>query len=67
MDMSEGLTRGLDAIALGSPISVPVGEKVLGRIFNVIGDLIDEGEEEKFDKNGRFIEIRRHLKIKAQK
>ncbi len=50
MDMSEGLTRGLDAIALGSPISVPVGEKVLGRIFNVIGDLIDEGEEEKFDK-----------------
>lgn len=33
MDMSEGLTRGLSATALGSPIKVPVGEKVLGRIF----------------------------------
>ncbi|WP_072237819.1 F0F1 ATP synthase subunit beta, partial [Campylobacter coli] len=36
--------------ALGAPISVPVGEKVLGRIFNVTGDLIDEGEEISFDK-----------------
>ncbi len=44
MDMSEGLKRGLEATALGSPIKVPVGEEVLGRIFNVIGDVIDEGE-----------------------
>lgn len=51
MDMSEGLTRGLEAKALGAPISVPVGEKVLGRIFNVIGDLIDEGEGINFDKH----------------
>jgi len=50
MDMSEGLTRGLEARALGAPISVPVGEKVLGRIFNVVGDLIDEGEGVEFDK-----------------
>lgn len=50
MDMSEGLTRGLEAVALGSPIKVPVGEKVLGRIFNVVGDLIDEGESVDFDK-----------------
>ena len=50
MDMSEGLTRGLEAKALGAPISVPVGEKVLGRIFNVVGDLIDEGEGINFDK-----------------
>ncbi|RAZ51401.1 F0F1 ATP synthase subunit beta [Campylobacter hyointestinalis] len=50
MDMSEGLTRGLEATALGAPISVPVGEKVLGRIFNVVGDLIDEGENETFEK-----------------
>ncbi|OUT19619.1 F0F1 ATP synthase subunit beta [Campylobacter concisus] len=50
MDMSEGLTRGLEAKALGTPISVPVGEKVLGRIFNVVGDLIDEGEGINFDK-----------------
>ena len=50
MDMSEGLIRGLEATALGAPISVPVGEKVLGRIFNVVGDLIDEGEGVEFDK-----------------
>ena len=49
MDMSDGLTRGLEVVALGAPISVPVGEKVLGRIFNVTGDLIDEGEEENFE------------------
>ncbi len=44
MDMSEGLTRGVTAKALGEPIKVPVGKEVLGRIFNVIGDVIDEGE-----------------------
>ena len=43
MDMSEGLTRGAAAIATGSPIKVPVGEEVLGRILNVIGDAIDGG------------------------
>ncbi len=67
MDMTDGLVRGLKAEALGAPISVPVGEKVLGRIFNVTGDLIDEGEEISFDKNGQFIEIHQLLKIKAQK
>ncbi|BEJ72470.1 F0F1 ATP synthase subunit beta [Campylobacter coli] len=50
MDMTDGLVRGFKAEALGAPISVPVGEKVLGRIFNVTGDLIDEGEEVAFDK-----------------
>ncbi|EAI7725895.1 F0F1 ATP synthase subunit beta [Campylobacter jejuni] len=50
MDMTDGLVRGLKAEALGAPISVPVGEKVLGRIFNVTGDLIDEREEISFDK-----------------
>ncbi len=45
MDLSEGLKRGQKVKALGSPIKVPVGKEVLGRIFNVIGDVIDEGEE----------------------
>lgn len=45
MDTSDGLSRGLEAVALGSPISVPVGPEVLGRIFNVVGDAIDDGEE----------------------
>jgi len=43
MDMTEGLTRGQECVATGSPIKVPVGEAVLGRIFNVIGDPVDEG------------------------
>lgn len=51
MDMTDGLVRGLSAQATGNPISVPVGEKVLGRIFNVTGDLIDEGEAVNFDKH----------------
>lgn len=49
MEMSDGLKRGTKALSLGQPISVPVGPKVLGRIFNVIGDLVDEGKEEEFD------------------
>ncbi|QKJ23889.1 F0F1 ATP synthase subunit beta [Poseidonibacter lekithochrous] len=44
MDMTEGLTRGQECNATGGPIKVPVGEEVLGRIFNVIGDPVDEGE-----------------------
>ena len=39
---TDGLVRGMDAIATGAPISVPVGEKTLGRLFNVLGDPIDE-------------------------
>ncbi len=45
MDMTEGLVRGQDAQATGAPIKVPVGEKVLGRIFNVIGETIDGKEQ----------------------
>ncbi len=44
MDMTEGLVRGMKCISTGEPIKVPVGEKVLGRIFNVIGEPVDEGE-----------------------
>ena len=38
MDATEGLQRGLTANALGAPITVPVGEVALGRIFNVVGE-----------------------------
>ena len=41
MSSSEGLVRGTEVINTGAPISVPVGEKVLGRIFNVTGDTVD--------------------------
>lgn len=42
MSSTEGLKRGMQVTATGSPISVPVGEGVLGRIFNVTGDPTDE-------------------------
>ena len=42
MSSTEGLKRGMKAIATGAPISVPVGEAVLGRVFNVLGDPVDE-------------------------
>ena len=41
---TDGLVRGMDAIATGAPISVPVGENTLGRMFNVLGNPIDEIE-----------------------
>ena len=41
MGPTDGLVRGMDAVATGAPISVPVGENTLGRIFNVLGDPID--------------------------
>ena len=43
MDATEGLVRGQDAMDTGAGISVPVGEKTLGRILNVIGEPVDEG------------------------
>ncbi len=42
MDSTDGLARGLDVIDTGAPISVPVGKGTLGRIFNVLGDAIDD-------------------------
>lgn len=44
MGSTDGLSRGLNVVDTGAPISVPVGEKVLGRIFNVLGETIDGGE-----------------------
>ncbi len=41
MGATDGLSRGMEAIDTGKPITVPVGEKTLGRIFNVTGDPID--------------------------
>ena len=41
MDSTDGLSRGADAIASDSPIQMPIGEEINGRLFNVIGDAID--------------------------
>lgn len=45
MSSTDGLVRGLDAIDQGGPISVPVGEATLGRVFNVLGNPIDNAGE----------------------
>ena len=45
MDSTDGLARGMKVFATGSPITVPVGEKTLGRVFNVLGDPIDRKGE----------------------
>ncbi len=44
MDATDGLARGADAVDTGAPISVPVGARTLGRLWNVIGEAIDEKE-----------------------
>ena len=50
MRSTDGLKRGVEAIDLGTPISVPVGTVTLGRIFNVIGEPVDEQGDVSFDE-----------------
>src|SRR3990167_811130 len=51
MGPTDGLKRGTEVEDTGSPISVPVGEEVLGRLFNVLGDTIDQKGEVKNKKS----------------
>jgi F-type H+-transporting ATPase subunit beta len=44
MDSTDGFSRGLEVVDLGGPITVPVGEQTLGRLWNVIGEPVDKGE-----------------------
>ncbi len=53
MASTDGLVRGMEAVDTGAPISVPVGEKALGRIFNLLGDTID-GKEAISSENKRL-------------
>ncbi|MFM8573543.1 MAG: F0F1 ATP synthase subunit beta, partial [Pirellula sp.] len=46
---TDGLMRGLDCVDTGNPVSVPVGEGTLGRVFNVLGDPIDQRGDVKAD------------------
>lgn len=49
LSSTDGLSRGMEAIDSGGPIKVPVGKDVLGRIFNVIGETLDDKEPVKTD------------------
>ncbi len=51
MSPVDGMKRGMEVIATEAPITVPVGEKVLGRMFNVLGDPIDDLEKPKTEHN----------------
>jgi|TARA_B110000305_G_C19443237_1_gene643215 F-type H+/Na+-transporting ATPase subunit beta len=50
MRSTDGLSRGVEAVDLGGPISVPVGTPTLGRIFNVIGEPVDEQGDVSYDE-----------------
>ncbi len=50
MDTTDGLSRGTKVVDTGGPITVPVGRATLGRIFNLLGDTIDLGEELKVEE-----------------
>jgi len=41
MDSTDGLRRGLEVVAMGTPIKMPVGDQIKGRLFNVVGQAID--------------------------
>ena len=45
MSSTDGMSRGMDAIDTGAPIKVPVGKETLGRIFNLLGEAIDNGDD----------------------
>src|SRR3954462_12026188 len=44
MDTTDGLARGTEVVDTGGPITVPVGDVTLGRIFNLLGETIDQGD-----------------------
>tara|TARA_B100000700_G_scaffold38699_1_gene38643 strand:- start:460 stop:1965 length:1506 start_codon:yes stop_codon:yes gene_type:complete len=50
MDSTDGLTRGVEVVDSGSPITVPVGQETLGRLFDVLGNVIDGKGDVKTDK-----------------
>ena len=58
MDSTDGLNRGADVVSTGSPIQMPVGKDIYGRLFNVIGDAID-GMENLPKKDGQGLPIHR--------
>src|SRR3954453_12108554 len=55
MDATDGIPRGVDVIDTGAPITVPVGKQTLGRLWNVLGEPINEGEEGAGGAGGRPI------------
>ena len=62
MDSTDGLVRGHEVQDSGEPISVPVGEKTLGRLFDVLGNTIDQKVIAKQRKGIQFIVLHQNMK-----
>lgn len=60
---SEGLHKDMEVTATGSGIKVPVGEKTLGRLFNVLGDTIDGGEQ--LEEGGALVYPQRGTELRG--
>ena len=67
MGATDGIGRGAEVIDTGAPISVPVGPETLGRMFNVVGEVIDEKPEVKQKNYTQFIEKLQVLKANLRK
>ena len=66
MNSTDGLVRGMEASDTGAGITVPVGEKTLGRIFNVLGDTVDNLPAPETEENGAYTEKRRHMRSRTR-
>ena len=62
MNSTDGLVRGVKAVDTGGPITVPVGEECLGRVFNLLGDPVDNKPRLKQRRDGQFTV--RHLPMR---
>ena len=63
MDTTDGLVRGHAVEDSGEPISVPVGEKTLGRLFDVLGNTIDQKGDCETEKETLFTVLHQSMKI----
>ena len=76
MDATEGMVRGQEVVDTGAPISIPVGPECLGRIVNVIGDAVDDAQQQggrrgpgrhvcfhegEESRHRRYVQVRRHV------
>lgn len=72
MSSTDGLVRGTDAVDTGSPITVPVGDECLGRVFNLLGDPVDNKPAPEAKSAGRStarlrLTKSRHLQLRSWK
>ena len=65
MNSTDGMVRGVDAVYTGAPISVPVGDACLGRVFNLLGDPVDKSRHQKMQSAGAFTDRHRPMRSRC--